>query len=132
MRRIIIVCSMVLAVIGAAYGQAANASVEKVYVVFKTHLDVGFTDLSSVVTQRYVSEFIPKALDLSEKLQAENAPEKYVWTTGAWIIWKYMQTAPAHDVARLDAAIRRGDIVWNAVPYTFESEVMNQIGRAHV
>ena len=55
MRRIIIVCSMVLAVIGAAYGQAANASVEKVYVVFKTHLDVGFTDLSSVVTQRYVS-----------------------------------------------------------------------------
>ena len=126
MRRIIIVCSMVLAVIGAAYGQAANASVEKVYVVFKTHLDVGFTDLSSVVTQRYVSEFIPKALDLSEKLQAENAPEKYVWTTGAWIIWKYMQTAPAHDVARLDAAIRRGDIVWNAVPYTFESEVMNR------
>lgn len=126
MRRIIIVCSMVLAVIGAAYGQAANASVEKVYVVFKTHLDVGFTDLSSVVTQRYVSEFIPKALDLSENLQAENAPEKYVWTTGAWIIWKYMQTAPAHDVARLDAAIRRGDIVWNAVPYTFESEVMNR------
>ena len=126
MRRIIIVCSMVLAVIGAAYGQAANASVEKVYVVFKTHLNVGFTDLSSVVTQRYVSEFIPKALDLSEKLQAENAPEKYVWTMGAWIIWKYMQTAPAHDVARLDAAIRRGDIVWNAVPYTFESEVMNR------
>ena len=30
MRRIIIVCSMVLAVIGAAYGQAANASVESI------------------------------------------------------------------------------------------------------
>ena len=28
MRRIIIVCSMVLAVIGTAYGQAANASVD--------------------------------------------------------------------------------------------------------
>lgn len=102
-----------------------NPEVSKVYVVFKTHLDVGFTDLSSVVTQRYVSEFIPKALDLSEKLYAENAKEKYVWTTGAWLIWKYLHTASPEEVRRLEAAIRRGDIVWNAVPYTVESESMN-------
>lgn len=102
-----------------------NPEVSKVYVVFKTHLDVGFTDLSSVVTERYVSEFIPKALDLSEKLYAENAKEKYVWTTGAWLIWKYLHTASPSEVRRLEAAIRRGDIVWNAVPYTVESESMN-------
>lgn len=103
-----------------------NPEVSKVYVVFKTHLDVGFTDLSSVVTERYVSEFIPKALDLSEKLYAENAKEKYVWTTGAWLIWKYLHTASPSEVKRLEAAIRRGDIVWNAVPYTVESESMNR------
>ena len=40
---------------------AANEQVSRVYVVFKTHLDVGFTDLSSVVTRRYMEEFIPKA-----------------------------------------------------------------------
>lgn len=102
-----------------------NPEVSKVYVVFKTHLDVGFTDLSSVVTERYVSEFIPKALDLSERLYAENAKEKYVWTTGAWLIWKYLHTASPSEVKRLEAAIRRGDIVWNAVPYTVESESMN-------
>lgn len=44
---------------------------EKVYVSFKTHLDVGFTDWSSIFTDRYVNEFIPKALDLSERLAAE-------------------------------------------------------------
>lgn len=103
-----------------------NPEVSKVYVVFKTHLDVGFTDLSSVVTERYVSEFIPKALDLSERLYAENAKEKYVWTTGAWLIWKYLHTASPNEVKRLEAAIRRGDIVWNAVPYTVESESMNR------
>ena len=95
------------------------------YVVFKTHLDVGFTDLSSVVTQRYITEFIPKALEVSEKLRAENASEKYVWTTGAWLIWKYLHTASPQEVERLEAAIRRGDIVWNSVPYTVESESMN-------
>lgn len=102
-----------------------NTSVEKVYVVFKTHLDVGFTELPSVVAENYVSNFIPKALDVSEKLYAEGAEEKYVWTTGSWLIWKYLQTATPQAVKRLEAAIKRGDIVWNAVPYTVESESMN-------
>lgn len=102
-----------------------NNDVTKVYVVFKTHLDVGFTDLSSVVTQRYINDFIPKALYLSERLHAENAKEKYVWTTGAWLIWKYLHTASPEGVERMEAAIRRGDIVWNSVPYTLESESMN-------
>jgi len=103
-----------------------NNDVTKVYVVFKTHLDVGFTDLSSVVTQQYINDFIPKALDLSERLHAENAKEKYVWTTGAWLIWKYLHTASPEGVERMEAAIRRGDIVWNSVPYTLESESMNR------
>lgn len=107
-------------------GQAqANEEVSKVYVVFKTHLDVGFTDLSSVVEKRYVDEFIPKALDVAEKLRADRSGERYVWTTGSWLIWKYLQTASDRDVERLEKAIRQGDIVWNGVPYTVETESMN-------
>ncbi len=108
-----------------ATGLAQNTKVEKVYVVFKTHLDVGFTDLSSVVTQRYISEFIPKAIDLSERLAKEKSSDRYIWTTGAWLIWKYLEEASPKEVQRLEAAIQRGDIVWNAVPYTVESETMN-------
>lgn len=125
MRRIIILLLAVFSGTVQLFGQGTNTAVDKVYVVFKTHLDVGFTDLSSVVTQRYVSEFIPKALDVSEKLHAENAKEKYVWTTGSWLIWKYLHTASPKEVERLEAAIGRGDIVWNSVPYTVESESMN-------
>ena len=125
MKRIVLFLLIVLGGFFQLKGQEVNTSVERVYVVFKTHLDVGFTDLSSVVTQRYITEFIPKALDVSEKLRAENASEKYVWTTGAWLIWKYLHTASPQEVERLEAAIRRGDIVWNSVPYTVESESMN-------
>ena len=82
----LIVCSMV------SYAQT-NKEVTKVYVLFKTHLDVGFTDLSSVVTQRYMNEFIPKALEVSEKLRADHSGERYVWTTGSWLIWKYLHQA---------------------------------------
>lgn len=116
-----LVCSL-FAYAGSAQ---VNSDIQKVYVVFKTHLDVGFTDLSSAVTQRYVNDFIPKALDVSERLQSENTDERYVWTTGSWLIWEYLRTASPKEVARLEKAIRRGDIVWNAVPYTVESESMN-------
>lgn len=125
MKRIILFLLIALGIVSQLKGQELNTSVEKVYVVFKTHLDVGYTDLSSVVTRQYITEFIPKALDVSDRLRAENASEKYVWTTGAWLIWKYLRTASPQDAERLDAAIRRGDIVWNSVPYTFESESMN-------
>lgn len=118
---ILFVCSWLINV-GHAH---TNNSVEKVYVVFKTHLDVGFTDLSSVVTARYMQDFIPKALDVADRLEADGQGERYVWTTGSWLVWKYLQSASPEEVARLEKAIQRGDIVWNGVPYTVESETMN-------
>ena len=66
----------------AIKAEEANENVEKVFVVFKTHLDVGFTDLSSVVSRRYVEEFIPKARAVGEKLQADGSGGRYLWTSG--------------------------------------------------
>ncbi len=118
-----LVCGLLMA---NASNSQVNADVKKVYVVFKTHLDVGFTDLSSVVEKRYLEEFIPKALDVADRLRSEDGEERYVWTTGSWLIWNYLQSAPAPEVRRLEDAIRHGDIVWNGVPYTVESEIMNR------
>ena len=111
---------------GMAQNETKNENVKKVFVVFKTHLDVGFTDLTSVVKERYLHEFIPKALDVAERLKADNTNERYVWTTGSWLIWEYLHTATPQEIKRLEAAIERGDIVWNGMPYTVESESMNR------
>ena len=102
-----------------------RTDIQRVFVVFKTHLDVGFTDLSSVVTDRYIHDFIPKALDVADRLRADGSDDRYVWTTGSWLVWEYLQTASPAEVARLEKAIRQGDIVWNGVPYTVETESMN-------
>ena len=53
-----------------AKAQPSGNEIEKVYVVFKTHLDVGFTNLSSVVTKSYVNDFIPKAIEVGDRLRA--------------------------------------------------------------
>lgn len=122
-----IITFLLLAFCALGYASAAqNKDVTRVYAVFKTHLDVGFTDLSSVVEKRYLTEFIPKALEVGEKLRADGSGERYVWTTGSWLIWNYLNSASDADVKRLEDAISRGDIVWNAVPYTVETETMTE------
>lgn len=124
--RIVVLISLAWLFFLAGHAQEqVNSEVKKVYVVFKTHLDVGFTDLSSKVEYNYVHEFIPKALDVAERLRKDGQGERYVWTTGSWLIWRYLQTASPKEVKRLEKAIARGDIVWNGVPYTVESESMN-------
>lgn len=38
---------------------------KKVHVVFKTHLDIGFTNMAAHVLRQYMEEYIPKAIALA-------------------------------------------------------------------
>lgn len=108
------------------FAQEPDPRVKKVHAIFKTHLDIGFTELSSKVEQRYIDEFIPKAIAVAEQLRKEGAAERYVWTTGSWLVDAYLRQASPQAARELREAILRGDIVWNGVPYTVESESMNK------
>lgn len=100
----------------------SNAEIKKVIVIFKTHFDLGYTELSSTVEERYVRNFIPKAIELSNQLREEGGEATYVWTTGSWLINAYLKHANSEEKSKLEKAIQRGDIVWNAAPYTIQSE----------
>lgn len=131
MKRVPIVLSLLVLLssgmrVGAAPRNGAEAHIEKVFVIFKTHLDIGFTDLSSKVEQRYIDLYIPKAIEVARRLREEGGGDRYVWTTGAWLVDAYLRQASTEAVAELEEAVRRGDIVWNGVPYTVESESMNR------
>ena len=47
-------------------------NIVRVHVVFKTHLDIGFTHLAQHVTKQYREEYISKAIELAERLEAES------------------------------------------------------------
>ena len=49
---------------------------KKVFVVSKTHLDLGFTDYAESIRQKYIDKFIPEAIDLAEKVNTDG--KKYV------------------------------------------------------
>lgn len=100
-------------------------SIKRVHVVFKTHLDIGFTDLGKNVIERYMEHFIPQALELSEQLANEEGNVKFVWTTGSWLIDEFLRTASPDMRARMEHAIGEGRIVWHGLPFTTHTEIMD-------
>ena len=98
---------------------------QHVHVVFKTHFDFGFTDFARAVRDQYFDTFIPKVLDLAQQLRDEDAQERYIWTTGSWLIYNYLEEAGSAERRRMEEAIAAGDITWHALPFTTHSELMD-------
>ncbi|MGO7959274.1 DUF5054 domain-containing protein [Rhizobium leguminosarum] len=99
---------------------------KRVHLVFKTHLDIGFTDHAEKVRRQYHERFIPQAIETAKHFHAENPDEpKFIWTTGAWLIWDHLNSRSAGEVAALEQAIERGLIRWHGLPFTTHTELMS-------
>ena len=102
--------------------------IKKVLIIFKTHLDIGFTDFADVVMQKYFDVFIPNALKTAQELKERNADASFKWTTGSWLISEYLREYDGSEKAEaLRRAIRSGadgalvgTAIWKAEdPYAF-------------
>ena len=102
-----------------------NQSIKKVYLLFKTHLDVGFTNLAARVIQIYMDDFIPGAISLAETMRQNNPDNRFVWTTGSWLIYQFLEKADPSMRKRMEKAIESGDIVWHGLPFTLHSELVD-------
>ena len=99
---------------------------KRIHLIFKTHLDIGFTDHAARVRQQYHDQFIPQAIATGEHFFAENPRQPaFIWTTGAWLIWDHLNSQDPARVSRLERAIERGLIVWHALPFTTHTELMS-------
>ncbi|MGL4346066.1 MAG: DUF5054 domain-containing protein [Cellulosilyticaceae bacterium] len=101
-----------------------NADIKKVHVVFKTHLDIGFTDMGSNVLDRYLNQFIPQSIDLALSLNTEN-DKKFIWTVGSYLIDYYLKNATTEQIDKLDEAIAKGYIRWHGISCTTHTELMD-------
>lgn len=97
---------------------------DTIHLVFKTHLDIGFTDYAANVVRKYHKQFIPQAIDLAE--QTRDTDARFRWTVGAWLIYNYLEQASPDERLRMEHAIAAGDIVWHALPFTTHTELMDE------
>jgi len=99
-------------------------NIDKVHVIFKTHLDIGFTDYARNVIQNYVTSYIPAALALARRMREDGQPDRFLWTTGSWLIYEYLEQAEAPARCAMEEAILAGDITWHGLPFTTHTELM--------
>ena len=99
---------------------------KKILVLFKTHLDVGFTDFSRSVIHRYNREFIPRSISVARELSRRNVKEGFTWTTGSYLIHQYLQQTDDAGRAAMEEAIRNKWIRWHGLPTTTHSEVADK------
>ena len=73
--------------------QTTPQQVTTVHVVFKTHLDIGYTDLARNVINTYHTRFFPQALATAQALRDRGGAERMIWTAGAWLISEHLALA---------------------------------------
>jgi hypothetical protein len=115
---------MALMIAGAA--STADAAVEEVVVVFKTHFDIGYTDLARNVVAKYRTSMIDNALAVCDGAKAMPAEHRFVWTLSGWpmeqVLWRG-QTPERRR--RIEEAIRDGRLVWHALPASLHTESLD-------
>lgn len=102
-----------------------TTKIKKVHVVYKTHLDIGFTDLGKNVLERYRNEYIPHSIALAFELNTEQE-KKFIWTLGSYLIDDYLKNSSIEERKRLEMAIRRGDICWHGLACTTHTELLDE------
>ena len=109
---------------GQALQTEPDLAVKRVLVMFKCHFDAGFVDTQyNVVHHRYFERFFPQAIDVARAANS-GGKRRYVWTTGSWLLFEYLDQASAADARTMEEAIERGDIAWHALPFTWETEML--------
>ncbi len=101
------------------------SDVTEVHVIFKTHLDVGFTDYAHKVVDRYMTQFIPDAIALARKMQADYPDEPFCWTVGSWLVHEFLRRASPEQTQVMKSAIGEGLVNWHALPFTTHTEFMD-------
>ncbi len=103
-----------------------NTDIKKIIVLFKTHLDIGFTDFAENIAQRYINDFIPRAIGIGEEIAKLGREEGFVWTTGSWLVSQYLKTASEADCERMKNAVENKFISWHGLPFTMHSELADR------
>lgn len=89
---------------------------KKVFVVSKTHLDLGFTDYAETIRRKYIDTFIPEAIDLAEKVNTEEknisyGPQAPGLLRKHWVTKSYAMNLVLRGLFRLHIPLRKAALI---------------------
>ncbi len=101
----------------------SGTALDSIFVIFKTHYDIGYTRLVKEVIDYYRTDMIDKALELIENLRKLSKEQRFVWTIPGWPLYQILfpgQTQERRD--KVIQAIKEGSLQMHALPCTVHTE----------
>lgn len=101
--------------------------VSEIIIVFKTHFDIGYTDMASNIVQKYRTTMIDDALKVVEQNRDLPPAQQFVWTIPGWPMHKILEDWPGQTQQRksqLLAAFTDGRFVVHGLPFTTHTELL--------
>jgi alpha-mannosidase len=103
----------------------SEQSLRRVVVVFKTHFDLGFTDLPDKVMSLYTGQMFDAVRKVMEATAGEPEGLRYNWTLPSWPLKQLLHdpTLPqeTRDVAR--GLVEAGRLHWHVWPFTTHTAI---------
>ena len=104
-----------------------NSSVREIIVVFKTHFDIGYTDLARNVVQKYRTTMMDRALEVVDRNRDLPHELQFVWTIPGWPMTKILEDWTGQEPERRQRIVRAfetGRFVVHALPFTVHTELL--------
>jgi len=86
---------------------------------------VGFTDTQAGVMRKYFDQYFPQAIQVATSMR-QAGEDRYVWTTGSWLLYEYLEQATSEQRKRVERAVAEGDLAWHALPFSWETEMLDR------
>jgi len=105
----------------------AKPPVEQVIIAFKTHFDIGYTEMAANVVQRYRTTMIDQALAVCDQSRGLPDAQKFAWTIPGWPMKKILDDWPGQTDERrrrVVEAFQSGRFVVHALPFTTHTELL--------
>ncbi|MBI9060714.1 MAG: hypothetical protein JEZ14_01915 [Marinilabiliaceae bacterium] len=99
-----------------------NNQVTDIVVVFKMHVDIGYTNWAEGVLQKYCNEMLDETLKSIDETSHLPQSEQFVWTIPSWPLKYLLENCPVEKRAKLEQAVKDQRIIAHALPLTFETE----------
>ena len=109
---------------GQRLSAAETPPIDEVILVFKTHFDIGYTELASEVIENYRTTMIDNALTVVDASKDMPDEKKFVWTLPGWSMAAILKDQTPERTKRLDHALRDGRFVVHALPFTLHTETL--------
>ncbi len=125
--RLLLSAAVVLSCINTNPAYSNSSKTEQVIIAFKTHFDIGYTDMAANVVNRYRTKMIDQALEVCDRSRDLPKQQQFVWTVPGWPMKKILENWQGQTPTRrqrIIQAFREGRFVTHALPFTTHTELL--------